>query len=115
LEGIKDRGGACYIFVCHKPREELPDNVLEYIRWGETECRTRIRETRGGGKPCHLALACQERERQRQYFYGWYDLGGVMNAPILAVYQARYKTRFIRNEINAVTYHAMIAFSSKGW
>jgi len=111
---IRDRGGDCYIFICHKPRGELPDNVLEYIRWGETECRTQIRETRGGGKPCHLALACQERERQKQYFYGWYDLGGVVDAPILAVYQAQYKTRFIWNKINVVTYHAMIAFIPRG-
>ena len=36
-----------------------------------------------------------------------------MKAPIVAVYQAQYKTRFIWNRINAVTYHAMIAFIPK--
>jgi len=36
-----------------------------------------------------------------------------MYAPILAVYQAQYKTRFIWNKINAATYHAMIAFIPK--
>ena len=110
---LRDRGSDCYFFMCHKPREELPQNVLRYIHWGETECRTQIRETRGGGRPCNQAQACQERERRREYFFGWYDLGGVMNAPILAVYQSRYKTRFIWNKINAVTYHAMIAFIPK--
>jgi hypothetical protein len=88
----------------------FPKNVREYIEWGETRCRTQIRGTRGGGKLCHQAQACQERERQKQYFHGWYDLGGVMYAPILAVRQSRYKTRFIWNKINAVTYDVMIAF-----
>jgi hypothetical protein len=60
-----------------------------------------------------MALACQERENQKQHFYGWYDLGGVVDTPILAVYQARYKTRFILNWKKAVTYHAMIAFAPK--
>jgi type I restriction-modification system DNA methylase subunit len=110
---IRDGGGECYIFICHKPKEELSENVLRYITWGETECRTQIRETRGGGRPCHLAQACQERERQKQYFHGWYDLGGVMYAPILAIRQSQYKTRFIWNKINAVTYDAMIAFIPK--
>lgn len=109
-ESLRGKGADCYFFMCHEPRSSLPKNVKEYIEWGETRCRTQIRETRGGGIPCHLAIACQVRERQRQYFYGWYDLGGVENAPILAVYQSRYKTRFILNEIDAVTYHAMIAF-----
>jgi len=107
---LRDGGSDCYFFMCHKPREELPENVLKYIEWGETECRTRIRETRGGGKPCSQAQACQEREKHKEYFYGWYDLGGVVNAPIIAVRQARYKTRFIWNKVNAVTYDAIIAF-----
>jgi hypothetical protein len=99
--------------MCHKPRDGLPKQVLDYIRWGETECKTLIRRTRGGGKICSQALACQEREKQKQHFYGWYDLGGVVDAPILAVYQAQYKTRFIWNLKRAVTYHAMIAFIPK--
>jgi type I restriction-modification system DNA methylase subunit len=112
-EELRDKGADCYLFMCHETRNKLPKNVREYIEWGETRCRTQIRGTRGGGRLCHQAQACQERERQKQYFNGWYDLGGVMYAPILAVYQARYKTRFIWNKINAVTYHAMIAFIPK--
>ena len=112
-EELKNRGADCYLFMCHKPRGRLPRRVKEYIEWGETRCRTQIRGTRGGGRPCHQAQACQERERQSKYFYGWYDLGGIENAPILAIYQSQYKTRFILNEINTVTYHAMIAFIPK--
>ena len=110
---LKERGSDCYFFMCSVEREKLPDNVKNYIRWGETECRTLIRGTRGGGKVCSQALACQERAKHPEYFKGWYDLGGLENAPILAVYQSQYKTRFILNEINAVTYHAMIAFIPK--
>ncbi|MCX8192691.1 MAG: N-6 DNA methylase [Nitrososphaeria archaeon] len=109
-EELKNRGADCYLFVCHRPRSKLPKSVREYIEWGETRCRTQIRGTRGGGIPCHQALACQERERQKQYFYGWYDLGGIENAPILAIRQSRYKTRFILNEFNAITYDAIIAY-----
>jgi len=110
---LRDRGADCYFFMCHKPRNALSKQVLDYIRWGETECKTLIRRTRGGGKICSQALACQEREQQKQNFRGWYDLGGVVDAPILAVYQAQYKTRFIWNLKEAVTYHAMIAFVPK--
>jgi len=110
---IRDRGRDCYIFICHKPRNELPGNVREYIKWGETECRTRIRETRGGGKPCHLAQACQERERQRQHFYGWYDLGGVENARIIGIRNSQYKVRFFRNTIGAVSYDNSICMIDK--
>jgi len=37
-----------------------------------------------------------------------------VEAPIFAVYQARYKTRFIWNLKKAVAYHAIIAFVPKG-
>jgi hypothetical protein len=99
--------------MCHEPREKLPKNVLEYIRWGETECRTMIRGSRGGGKICSQALACQAREKKKDLFYGWYDLGGVEKAPIMAIYQSRYKTRFILSKYPIVTYHAIITFTPK--
>lgn len=112
-EELRDRGADCYLFMCHEVRNRLPKNVRQYIEWGETRCRTEIRGTRGGGRPCHQAQACQERERQGQHFYGWYDLGGVVEAPIVAIRQSQYKTRFILNAINAVTYDAIIAFIPK--
>jgi len=109
----KKRGAPCYLFMCHKPREELPKNVLDYIMWGETECRTTIRRTRGGGKICSQALACQAREKAKEHFFGWYDLGGVENAPLMAIYQSQYKTRFILRKHPVVTYHAIITFTPK--
>jgi len=67
-----------------------------------------IRGTRGGGKICSQALACQAREKRKDLFYGWYDLGGVKEASIMAIYQSQYKTRFILAEHPVVTYHAVI-------
>ncbi|RZN60102.1 MAG: hypothetical protein DSO07_08310, partial [Thermoproteota archaeon] len=110
---LRDEGSDCYMFICHMPREELPEKVLNYIRWGESECRTKIRGTRGGGRPCNQAQACQIRERSRDHFFGWYDLGCVEKAPIAAVRQSQYKTRFILLEYPVVTYDAMITFIPK--
>jgi type I restriction-modification system DNA methylase subunit len=112
-EELKKEGAPCYFFMCHEPKEKLPKNVLEYIKWGETECRTTIRGTRGGGKICSQAVACQAREKKKDLFYGWYDLGGVESAPIMAVYQSQYKTRFILQAFPVVTYHAIITFIPK--
>jgi len=112
-EKLKKKGAFCYFFMCHEPREKLPKNVLDYIRWGETECRTMIRGTRGGGKICSQALACQAREKKKDLFYGWYDLGGVEKTPIMAIRQSRYKTRFIFQKYHVVTYDAIITFSPK--
>ncbi|MEM2173348.1 MAG: N-6 DNA methylase [Thermoproteota archaeon] len=118
-EEIRDRGADCYLFICHEKMSELSSSVRDYIRWGETECRTQIRGTRGGGKVCSEALACQEREKLarqpkgERLFYGWYDLGGVEKAPIMAVRQSRYKTRFILCQHPIVTYDAIITFIPK--
>jgi len=112
-ENLKKKGSPCYLFMCHKPKDELPSNILEYIKWGETECRTMIRGTRGGGKLCSQALACQAREKAEELFYGWYDLGGVEESPIIAIYQSQYKTRFILTKYPVVTYHAILTFIPK--
>jgi len=112
-EKLKKKGSPCYFFMCHKPREKLPKNVLNYIKWGETECRTTIRGTRGGGKICSQALACQAREKRKEIFYGWYDLGGVEKAPIMAIRYARYKHRFFRSDLNIVTYDNIMTFIPK--
>ncbi|MEM4030184.1 MAG: N-6 DNA methylase [Thermofilaceae archaeon] len=112
-EKLKERGAQCYLFICHKPREELPANVLDYIRWGETECRTKIRSTRGGGRICSQAVACQAREERSNLFYGWYDLGGVREASIMAIRQSQYKTRFFLAMHPIATYDAILTFIPK--
>ena len=114
-EDLKRQDAKCLIFICHKPRSDLPDPVKNYIKWGETECTHKIRRSRTRGKvrTANQAEASQTREKYPQYFYGWYDLGGVKPAKILAVRQARYKTRFVLCEFPVVTYDAILCFIPK--
>jgi type I restriction-modification system DNA methylase subunit len=103
-----------YIFMCHEPRDRLPQEVQDYIRWGETECRTRIRGTRGGGRLASEAEASRARQRVgRPLFYGWYDLGGYIPTPIMAIRQSRYHPQFFLCETPVVTYDAVITFIPK--
>jgi hypothetical protein len=103
-----------YIFMCHEPRDRLPQEVQSYIRWGETECRTIIRGTRGGGRLASEAEASRARQRiGRPLFYGWYDLGGYIPNPIMAIRQPRYHPQFFLCEIPVVTYDAIITFIPK--
>ncbi|MEM1557825.1 MAG: N-6 DNA methylase [Thermoproteota archaeon] len=132
----------CYMFICHKPKDKLPREVLEYVKWGEpvcpdcgkriirteddvfvcegnhkipleAKCITEIRGTRGGGRFANETESAKVRVHERKYFYGWYDLGGVEPASIFAVYQARYKTRFTLCGFPVAIYHALIALIPK--
>jgi type I restriction-modification system DNA methylase subunit len=112
-EDLRRGGKDVYLFICHKPRDKLPSEVIEYIKWGESdECRTRIKSTRGGGRKCSEAVACRAREEgeARRWFYGWYDLGGYVPTPIMAIYQAGYHPQFFLVKTPLVTYHAIITF-----
>jgi hypothetical protein len=68
---------------------------------------------------CSEAEACRAREETRKraveegkrpLFYGWYDLGGYIPAPIMAIRQARYHPQFFLAIKNVVTYDAIITF-----
>jgi len=111
-ENLEKKGKDAYIFVCHEHRSILPQQVQEYIKWGETDCKTEIRGTRGGGRKCSEAEACKAREKRKvkgKYFYGWYDLGGYIPTPVMAIYQPRYHPQFFLATMpNLVTYHAII-------
>jgi type I restriction-modification system DNA methylase subunit len=102
----------CYMFIGHVRRGEAPKEVKEYIKMGETKIRTRLRETRGGGRLASETEAAKVREKTTG-FYGWYDLGGVVETAFFAVYQAWHKTRFILCKYPVALYHALIAFKSK--
>jgi hypothetical protein len=103
----------CYMFVCHEHREKLPKKIVEYIGWGETECRTRIRSSRKGGRLASETDAAKARAKEQKQFRGWYDLGGVITVPIFAVRQARYKTRFAWCRFPVAMYDALIALTSR--
>jgi len=85
---------------------------------GNIKCITRVRRTRGGGrKGGHIASeSYTSKVRKRQGyppFYDWYDLGGYIPTPIMAIYQAFYHPQFFLCTIPAVTYHAIITFIPK--
>ncbi|MEM4961966.1 MAG: hypothetical protein QXV15_04630, partial [Acidilobaceae archaeon] len=110
---LKQSGSKCYVFMCHEQRRELSENVKRYIEWGETGCTTTIRGSRGGGKICSQAQACQERERRKDLFYGWYDLGGVKESPIFMPYYAQYYHRFTLVEFKVMLDADFIALIPK--
>jgi hypothetical protein len=112
-EEMRKSDDKCYMFVCHVPREKLPKEIENYVRWGETECRTRLRGSRKGGRLASETEAAKVRTKETKRFYGWYDLGGVVPAPIFAIYQARYKTRFVLCRFPVAMYHALIALVPK--
>ncbi|MEM4439737.1 MAG: N-6 DNA methylase, partial [Pyrobaculum sp.] len=112
-ERLKQSGSKCYVFMCHKPREELPRNVQKYVEWGESGCTTNIRETRGGRRVCSKAQSCQEREKRKDLFYGWYDLGGVMESPIFTPYYIQYYHRFTLAEFQVMLDADFIALIPK--
>ncbi|MFP3144890.1 MAG: hypothetical protein RXQ93_07760, partial [Caldisphaera sp.] len=115
-EELRKGGKDVYLFICHKPRDKLPSEVAEYIRWGESdECKTRIRGTRGGGRKCSEAVACRAREegKAHRWFYGWYDLGGYVPTLLMAIYQAGYHPQFFLVKMPLATYHAIITFIPK--
>lgn len=109
---IATEGKKAYFFICHSPKSKLSKGALGYIKWGETMCRTTIRESRGGGAVCSRTWVCQERAKRKD-FYGWYDLGGVIPAPIFAVCHGWYKTRFAVTDFPVAMYHAAIALIPK--
>ncbi|MFP3131305.1 MAG: N-6 DNA methylase [Nitrososphaeria archaeon] len=109
-EQLRNKDKECYMFVCHKPLHELPSKIKDYINWGQTECR--VSEKRGGGFLCSEATACRLRGKTRG-FYGWYDIGEVVEAPIFAIYQAWHKTRFMRSYFNVAMYHGLISLIPK--
>jgi len=109
---IAAEGKKAYFFICHSPKSKLSKGALGYIKWGETMCRTTIRESRGGGQVCSKTWVCQERAKRKD-FYGWYDLGDVIPAPIFAVCHGWYKTRFAVTDFPVAMYHAAIALIPK--
>jgi len=112
-EKMRRTDNKCYMFVCHKPKDKLPKVIADYIKWGETECRTRIRGTRKGGRLANETEAAKVRAKETKRFFGWYDLGGVIPAPIFAIRQARYKTRFAWCKFPVAMYDALIALIPK--
>jgi len=96
-EGLRRGGVECYLFLCHKPRSELSETVRRYIQLGEgsnAQIRLRRRPGEPEGRPVSESQAAQTRLRYRNLFFDWYDLGGVVETPIIASRYAQYWHRF---------------------
>jgi type I restriction-modification system DNA methylase subunit len=109
-ERLRSKGRRVYMFMCHKPRSQLPKAVQDYINWGETECKTSLK----GGKSaiCSETTACKKRAKTRG-FYGWYDLGGYVPTPIMAIRYPRYHPQFFLVKMSLVTYDDIITLIPK--
>jgi type I restriction-modification system DNA methylase subunit len=97
-ENLRKEGAECYLFLCHKSRNELPESVKKYIRLGEgpnAQIRLRRRPGEAIGKPVSESLASQTRREHGDVFFDWYDLGGVVEAPIYVARGSQYWVRFV--------------------
>ena len=103
-ENLRDKGKDVYLFVCHKPKNE---EIKDYLEWGENECKNR------SGRPCNEAESAKAREKEKSLFYGWYDLGGVLLAPLMAKRYAQYYPQFFISEYPAVTNDGIITLIPK--
>jgi type I restriction-modification system DNA methylase subunit len=94
---LKKAGKSCYAFMCHKPRNSLPERVKEFIRWGETTELVRVKADQEP-KTAIQSMASMTREKDKKHFFGWYDLGGILKAPIFASRRAQYHHRFVMSK-----------------
>lgn len=94
---LKDTNKPCYAFICHKHKKVLPNNIKEFIKWGET---TRLVRAKRGEerKTANMSMASRTREKNRKDFCGWYDLRGVINVPMFTSRKAQYHHRFVMFE-----------------
>jgi len=96
-EKIRDEGNECYLFLAHKPKSELPEAVRRYIELGEKDADQGgivLTKGRNKGKAVAKSVASQIREKHRDYFSGWYDLGDVLTTPFFVPYYADSIHRF---------------------
>jgi len=112
-EELRREGKECYLFLCHRPRNELPPQVLRYIQLGEgpnAQIRLRRRPGEPEGRPVNESQASQVRLRYRNIFIDWYDLGGVIETSIIASYYAQYWHRFALTTYNIACDADIITF-----
>lgn len=104
--GLKERNAKCWLFNCNLTRERLPSNVVEYIQYGESECRAK------GSVVCSKTQACKARAARKSEYAGWYDLGGTINADLFVPRYIHYRPRFTKLEAAVALNVDLIAFSA---
>lgn len=108
---LRRSGRECYLFLAHKPRSELPKEVQEYIRIGETSIV--ISKGPNKGKPVSQSSVAKIREKIKDRFYGWWDLGGVIEVPIYVARGTRYWVRFVLADFKCALDDRILALISK--
>jgi len=107
---LRNSGKPSFVFICHKARRTLPKEVKEFIKWGETTNLVRVRAGEEGRK-AHESMASKAREKNKKNFCGWYDLGGILKAPIFTSRRAQYHHRFVMSNFpNLALDDGFIAF-----
>jgi len=111
---MKDWKKKEYMLIANAPFTQLPPEVQKYIKSGETS----ILLTKGPnkGKPVSESTVANERRRltvnilgRSITFYDWYDLGGIVEAPIYATYGAQYWIRFVLAKFQCALDHRILA------
>jgi type I restriction-modification system DNA methylase subunit len=108
-----------YMLIANEPYNSLPKELQDYIKLGETS----IFLTKGDNKnkPVVKSAVAEMRKRLRKItllnstvtFHDWYDLGGVIEAPIYATYGARYWMRFVLAKFKCALDHRILALMPK--
>ncbi|MCQ4448958.1 MAG: SAM-dependent methyltransferase, partial [Sulfolobales archaeon] len=115
-EGLRGESVERYLFLCRKPRSELPKSVRRYIQLGEgpnAQIRLRRRPEEPEGRPVNESQASQTRLKYRNIFIDWYDLGGVVEAPIYVTYGAQYWIRFVLAKFQSALDHRVLALITR--
>jgi type I restriction-modification system DNA methylase subunit len=115
-EELKTKGVECYLFLCHKQRDELPESIKKYIEKGEgPDAQIRLRRKPGEdeGRPVSESSSSQTRRKHSDLFYGWYDLGGVFETPIYVTYGSQYWVRFVLAKYQCALDHRILALIPK--
>ena len=83
--------------MCVTDQETHCQGKSEFIRWGETTELVRVKADEEP-KTAIQSMASAGREKDRKRFFGWYDLGGVLKAPIFTSRRAQYHHRFVMSK-----------------
>ena len=108
-----------YMFVVNAPFESLPPEVQKYIKLGETSIV--ITKGKNRGKPVSQSAVAKIRKNLREIkilgrcarIYDWYDLGGVVEAPLYVARGARYWMRFVLAKFQCALDDRILALISR--
>jgi type I restriction-modification system DNA methylase subunit len=104
-----------FILIANEPFTQLPPEVQEYVKLGESKIV--IAKGPNRGKPASKSSVAEIRKKLGKVevldrtvtIYGWYDLGGVVEAPIYVTYGSQYWMRFVLAKHQCALDHRVLA------